>query len=436
MRDHQLGWVTVDGDVTRAETRGVKHLLIPKGAPAMHGPVHPTNFSRIVALDLGKFNSVACVHEVATGHQAFTTIATTPQAVHDLLAEHVGSDASSRDVLVVFETCDCAGWVYDVAVALGLSVAVANPSNEAWRWNRVKRKTDRDDALKLVRLTLVGQLPTAHVPDPQQRQRRRLIQHRRSVVQRRTMSKNAVRSIFSQQGLTLVRGNKQWTRAGIEQLAAEARPLNDGAVDELWRGRLQVELDLLESLDTQLRVIDRKLDALGEADERVTRLQTVPGVGPRLAEAVVAHLDDPHRFRNARQVSAYAGLVPKQIESGTMKRVGKITHQGPSLLRGLLVEVAWMAYRYNAWAKSVVEHVSRGMKQRRKIAVVALARRLLVRLWAMLRDNTPWRDPTTPRLNQNEDGRSAAGGRGFSPPEDTAPNVALSSVEVVEVTMG
>jgi hypothetical protein len=133
-------------------------------------------------------------------------------------------------------------------------------------------------------------------------------------------------------------------------------------------------------------------------------------------------------------VSAYAGLVPKQIESGTMKRVGRITHHGPSLLRGLLVEVAWMAYRHNAWAKSVVEHVSRGMKQRKKIAVVALARRLLVRLWAMLRDNTSWRDPTT-RANQGEDARCAGGGGACSPPEDTGHVTALSSVAVA-VVMG
>jgi transposase len=407
----------------------------------MHGliasPPHSTTFDRIVALDLGKFNSVACVHDPRSQQHVFKTINTSPQTVHDLLAEHAGEDPSRT--LVIFETCDAAGWVHDIASALGFAVAVANPCDEAWRWRKVKRKTDRDDALKLVRLTLVGQLRTVHMPGPAQRQKRRLIHHRKALVERQTQTKNAIRSIFSQQGLSheLPRGHKLWSNAGIEQLlSTHARPLAECEIDDLWRGRLHGELELLEAIAQQIALVDRKLEKLGRSDDRVKLLQTVPGVGPRLAEAVVCHLDDPHRFRNARQVSAYAGLVPKQIESGTMKRVGKITHQGPSLLRGLLVEVAWMAYRYNAWAKSVVEHVSRGMKQRRKIAVVALARRLLVRLWAMLRDNTPWRDPTTPRLNQNEDGRSAAGGRGFSPPEDTAPNVALSSVEVVEVTMG
>lgn len=237
------------------------------------------------------------------------------------------------------------------------------------------------------------------MPDPQQRQRRRLIQHRRAVVQRRTMSKNGIRSIYSQQGLQLPRGTKCWTKIGIKQIAEEARPMKEcDDVLQIWRGRLHVELQLLESLDTQLSIIDRKLDGLGSSDERITRLQTVPGVGPRLAEAVVAHLDDPHRFKNGRQVSAYAGLVPKQYESGTMKRVGKITHRGPSLLRGMLVEVAWMVYRHNDWAKRFVENVSRGVQTRRRIAIVALARKLLTILWAMLRDGTSWRprDPDCP----------------------------------------
>ena len=230
------------------------------------------------------------------------------------------------------------------------------------------------------------------MPDPAQRQRRRLIQHRRSIVQRRTMTKNGIRSIYSQQGLQLPRGNKCWTKIGIKQIAQEAKPLGECQdVLQLWRGRLHIELQFLESLDTQLRVIDKRLDAL--ADERVKRLQTVPGVGPRLAEAVVYHLDDPHRFKNARQVSAYAGLVPKQFESGTMKRVGKITRRGPSLLRGMLTEVAWMVYQRNDWAKAFVQRVSRGVASRRRIAIVALARKLLTILWAMLRDGTSWRDP-------------------------------------------
>jgi transposase len=386
----------------------------------MHGSVDLTNVSRILALDLGKFNSVLCSYDPHTHQHQFTSLATSPQVIHDLLVKHQTEEPSQT--VVVMETCDVAGWVHDIAKALGMTVAVANCSHEAWRWSRVKRKTDKDDALKLARLVALRQLPTVHMPSPQQRQRRRLVHYRRVLVDRRTAIKNQIRSIYSQQGLSLPRRGKAWIRAGIEQMAEEARPLKDcESIDDLWRGRLFVELQLLESLNQQIAQMDQKLDALGAKDPRVQLLQSVSGVGPRLAETVVAHLDDPHRFKSAGQVASYAGLVPKLFESGTIKRSCRITRRGPALLRSILVEVAWMVYMRNDWAKAFVARVSRGSRSRKNIAIVALARKLLVALWAMLRDNTRWRRPKAAAL---------------SPPtcpersrrEDTAPIVAMSSV--------
>ena len=160
-------------------------------------------YTTIIGLDLGKFKSVACVMDAATRTHSFTTLVTSPKELHDFLAARAGADPSR--VLLVLETCDAAGWVHDLAEALGLAAAVANPSGEAWKWRRLKRKTDRDDALKLATLALLGQLPTVHVPPPEQRQRRQLVQYRRTLVARRTRVKNQVRSIFSQQGLPLPR---------------------------------------------------------------------------------------------------------------------------------------------------------------------------------------------------------------------------------------
>jgi hypothetical protein len=124
-------------------------------------------YATILGLDLGKFKSVCCAMNMATGDHAFETIQTTPAALHELLAHHAGDDPSA--VLLVIETCDAAGWVHDLAAALGVSVTVVHTSgDERWRWRRVKRKTDRDDALKLARLARLGELPhpPVHVPAP------------------------------------------------------------------------------------------------------------------------------------------------------------------------------------------------------------------------------------------------------------------------------
>ena len=345
----------------------------------------------IIALDLGKFKTVACVMDTATRQHRFETIAMSPANLHDLLA--ATATAPPKRTLVVFETCDTAGWVHDVCCALGASTLCTHGNGEAWQWRRVKRKTDRDDALKLAKLALMDQLPAVHVPAPEQRQKRRLILHRRSVVSRRTSSRNAIRSIFNQQGLSLVRGNKQWTRAGIEQLCQHARPTGECEVIDLWRGRLAVELELIAATDQQLKQIDAKLDELSAGDARVKLLQTIKGVGPRTAEAVVLHLDDPHRFKSADEVSNYAGLVPRQLESGQMSRYGHITRRGPALLRSMMVEAAWVVWRHNDWAQAWVQKISHGSRSRRKLAIVALARKLLGICWSMLKHNRPFRSP-------------------------------------------
>ena len=296
-----------------------------------------------------------CVYDPATHDHHFDSVA--DHAADDPRPARRAPDAPTPPhTLLVIETCDVAGWVHDLAAALGMTVAVANPAHEAWRWTRVKRKTDKDDALKLAKLAVLGQLPTAHMPSPQQRQRRRLVHYRRVLVDRRTQIKNQVRSIFSQQGLQLPPRGKAWTKIGLAQIAARSATAGASAtsIDDLWRGRLHVELQLLEPLTGRSSRWTPSSTRWAPRTTRVQLLQTVPGVGPRLAETVVAHLDDPHRFKTAGQVASYAGLVPKQFESGTIKRCCRITRRGPALLRSMLVEVAWMVYLRNDWAKQFV----------------------------------------------------------------------------------
>jgi transposase len=349
------------------------------------------SYQTILALDLGKFKSVLCVMDVGTRAHRFATVVSTPEAIGQAVRENVSLDPTQTQV--VFETCDTCGWVHDSIVDLGVAIVIVNANDERWRWQRVKRKTDQDDALKLARLALLDQLPTVHLPDPQQRQRRRLMIHRRSIVSRRTQCRNAIRSIFSQQGIALARGQKQWTLAGVKQLQSYAASIDTCSMDDLWKGRLNSELQLMASINTQLKALDNKLDEL--ADERMKLLQTLKGVGPRTAEAVVLYVDDPKRFKNGEQLASYAGLVPKQLQSGEMNRLGHITHRGPGLLRSLLVEAAWTIYRHNLWAQVFVNKISHGSKARRKLAIVALAKKVLIILWGMLKSNQPFRSPLT-----------------------------------------
>jgi transposase len=167
-------------------------------------------------------------------------------------------------------------------------------------------------------------------------------------------------------------------------------------------------LKSLDGLWQQVQTVDEQLEKIAKQNESVTLLQTIPGVGRRTAEVLVAALDDPNRFQNARQVSAYAGLVPDQRQSGQTHRLGKSTRRGSELWRTALVEAAWAMLRYNPWAVTIYQRICGGQKTRKKTAIIALACQLLVRCWAMLRrkeawqDDTPWRiAATSPSLTTN-----------------------------------
>ena len=343
----------------------------------------------IIAIDLGRHNSVACVYQRSTRQHTFRTLDTTPADLDRLLVRYPGA-------VVVIEACANAGWVHDRAVAAGHPVEVANTAAEAWKFKHLKRKTDRDDALRLAELEAIGQLPTVVMSDPATRQRRMLIAFRQELVGRRVACQNRVRALFAAQGLATPRGHRAWTEVGLAGIEQWARPLAECGPEELWRGMLGLAVAEYRVLLGQIAEVERRLDALAEADEGTKLLETIPGLGRRTAEAVATYLGDARRFASGKQVGAFAGLVPRQYQSGVTDRRGKISRRGPSLLRKLLVECAWCMLRYNPWACDLYRRLTGGGPARKKPAVVALARKILVRCWAMLRDGVPWRADREP----------------------------------------
>jgi transposase len=325
---------------------------------------------RILALDLGKNNTAAFTLDRDRQEQRHTVVRTTPAALHDLIVKV----APQR---VIFEICPLAGWLSDLVRALEVELQVVNVAHDAWRWRNVRAKSDRLDAVKLAELSLVDQLSLVHVPDRATRQWRSLIAYRKQVVGRRTQVQNSIRAILDREGLTMPAGSKGWSSESLQRLAELAKPLTEVNSEELWRGQLTLELETLAAVTAQLKVLETKLDALAAADARCQRLMSIPGVGQRLAEVVVATVDDPRRFRSGRQVGSYVGLTPRRYQSGQSDRQGRISRMGNSLLRSLLVEVSWVGLRYNTWMRQVYESVRRGSASRKKIALVAVARRLL-----------------------------------------------------------
>ncbi len=291
------------------------------------------------------------------------------------------------------EACGPSGWISDLAESFGLKTFVCSTNEDAWKWSNVKRKTDKDDVLKLARMATMSELTPVHMPSEEHREFRSLVKYRKTLDWRINKIKCTIRAWFVNHGISIDKGDKAW-HTGRTLINSFRKPLADCTAKELWRGELDLELTQLDSLSTQLDSVVKKLELIGKNDPRIVRLRTIPGVGPRTAEILVACIDDPHRFANGRQVSAYFGLVPRQFQSGETDRNGRITKRGNPLARTILVECAWASLRYNPWAKGVYDRICGKQKTRKKKAGVALARKIAVIAWAMLRDEKDW-DPGT-----------------------------------------
>jgi transposase len=195
---------------------------------------YTTTTGLILALDLGKYKSVACFHDRA-GSPRFETLTTSRHDLRTLLARH-------RPEVVVFEACTLAGWVHDLCAELGLCCKVANTASEAWKFKHSKRKTDKDDALRLAQLEALGQLPTVSIPPIQTRQWRALITHRQRLVGLRVSAQNRIRSLLVAEGLHCPRGHRAWTEIDLSGFDQHAKALQECGPDELWRGMLHLAL--------------------------------------------------------------------------------------------------------------------------------------------------------------------------------------------------
>ena len=145
-------------------------------------------------------------------------------------------------------------------------------------------------------------------------------------------------------------------------------------------------------LSDQLRRVEKELERYSADSVAVRILRSIPGVGPRTAEAVAAFIDDPHRFADSKRVGAYFGLVPSQDQSGSTNRLGHITREGSATVRQMLTEAVWQAVRRSPTVRAYLERVQRGEPDRRKIAIVATAHYLVRVMWSMMKHGTLWQE--------------------------------------------
>lgn len=243
-------------------------------------------------------------------------------------------------------------------------------------------KTDRRDARTLAEACKLGAYRPAHRCSDEQRHVRAQLAVREALVRSRARLISLIRSLLRRQGYRVRSGSAKKFVDRLEELE----------LPEDMGSEIVPLLAVMGPLNEQIERCDARIEDLSKSDAVVARLQTVPGIGPVTAAAFRATLDEVERFGGAHQVEAYLGLVPREFSSGERQRKGPITKTGNGRVRWLLVEAAWTIHRsvrpetaaLRAWALRIRD------RRGKRVAAVALARRLAGILYAMWRDGTDY----------------------------------------------
>jgi transposase len=278
------------------------------------------------------------------------------------------------DLVVGVEASGYSTWFVELVEGLGHRVLIGDAS-EIRRLAKRRQKNDRRDAGLILDLLLRGEFPQVHRPPFESREVLRLLRYRHKLVQMRTRAKNSPQALAFSAGsagrsrLLSREGRERFLRLPMSEAMARQRAE--------W-------LSLVDEFNARVKSLDAWLEQQARRDERVQRLQTHPGVGLLTSLALVHALEPVNRFDGGRKVAAYVGLDPMEYSSGDKQRFGSISKGGSRLLRYLLVEAAQITVRRDERLKSFYLRLLR--RRGAQKAKVAVARKLLIRCYILLRD--------------------------------------------------
>jgi transposase len=312
---------------------------------------------------------------------------------------------------VCFEASCGYGFLYEQFSSVAQQVKAAHPGSLRLIY-KSKRKNNRVDAGKLARLLYLDAVPSVYVPGKETRLWRQTIEFRQTLLTRLVTLKNQIRASLRERGIATPKG--LWTVKGTTWFATQ------GESDDAWTLRRDLLIEELRELKKKIKRVDLQLKSMSSPRPGVALLMTIPGIGPRSAEALAAYIDNANRFSSTRKAGSYFGWDPCQDASADKNRLGHITRDGPPTVRKLMVEAAWQGVRRSPTIKAFYDRVIRNDPDRKKIAIVATAHHMTRVAVSMLKSGEVWRED--PRLsqgkreNQSDSTDHALGGSAPKPP--------------------
>jgi transposase len=289
---------------------------------------------------------------------------------------HRIDEVHADSVCAVIESMTGARIVHDTLEACGWSVEIAD-AQKVKGLAPLACKTDKIDSKVLATLSQRDLVPAIWLPDPRVREQRELARFRLHLVKHRSALKNRIHSALISFGRPC---------PVSDLFGAEGRRLLDRLdVPEPWRGDITASLELIDHLERQITVVEKRLRE-GHADHPyVPLLMSAPGIGWVLAFTIAAEIGEIERFESPRKLISYTGLCPRVNQSGDSDRRGPITKHGPTYLRWALIEATMHALRHPAYSERYQRNKRRLGKQRgAKVAQIDIARRLAHAIWHML----------------------------------------------------
>ena len=295
--------------------------------------------------------------------------------VHREEAEQFYRALAGQEVRVGMEACGHYPWFERLLAELGYRAVAGGCGRDPGRDGAQAEDgpAGRGASAALLR---EDRFPRIWVPSLEERDVRQLLVHRHKQVQARTRVKNQLQAMALSQGVQKKR--KLWTRSGaggVGEVGVAALRGRTAEAIAAGAGQLEAEIERLNR---------RVEEEVGQRPAAV-KLQTHPGVGPVTALAMVLTLGPAERFPSGKQVGSYFGLIPSEHSSGGEQKLGHISKQGSSFLRFLLVEAGQTAARYDAELGRFYRRLA--VRKHRALAKVAVARKLAVRLYLMLRED-------------------------------------------------
>jgi len=358
---------------------------------------------RYLGMDVHMGSSVWCLLNDRGEETGRGKVATTADSIRGLVESLSGED----ELLVGQEVGTMSHYVHDAVNAAGVRILSFN-AQHLRMISSSRKKTDRRDAYWIAKTLQTGMMPhPVYIPREKERQLRRLLSTRDGVMRERQRWMVRAGSYLKGAGLHGGPG----ARVGKALVQEVIEDLEDREPDLVAALQLCQRQESL--LSQELAVIDAKLRQETRGIDDIRRLMTIPGVGLLVGTAIYAWVGDVTRFRNAKTLAAYAGLVTSVWQTGETLKSGHITKQGSPALRRMLVQAAQVLISRcrtpEAWPLQAIAMRVQDSRHRRKIAVVALARHILRVSYYVLRDGTVY-DPALLHSVQQEDntGETAA----------------------------